>query len=92
MSIPDEYYLQDSRSIVGNDMLFWGIIGGYTSDLRKAKVFSREKAFSQHASRDTDIPWPKSYIDSKSRPAVDFQYVNQDEATASLKPILNSIK
>jgi hypothetical protein len=92
MSNQDEYYLQDSRSIVGNDMMWWGIIGGYTSDLNKARVFSREKAFGQHAQRDTDIPWPKSYIDGKSRPAVDFQYVNLDEAMGSLKPILNSIK
>jgi hypothetical protein len=92
MNHPDEYYLQDSRTICGNDMMFHGIIGGYTSDLNKARVFTREKAFKYHAQRDTDIPWPKSYIDSKSRPAVDFQYVNADEAAASLKPILNSIK
>jgi len=79
----DEFYLQDSRSYVGNDMLFWAADGkGYTTDMRKAEVYTREKALAQHQCRETDIPWPKAYIDARTRPAVDMQYVKRDEALA----------
>lgn len=66
-------------------MLFWAKRGGYTSDLRKAKVFTKEDAESYGRIRPTDIPWPKEYIDSKSRPAVDFQYVNKSGADHYIK-------
>lgn len=79
----DLFYLQDSRAYVGNDMLFWSKGGnGYTTDLRNAQTYTREEAQAQHDSRSTDIPWPKTYIDAKTRPAVDMQYVNQKEALA----------
>lgn len=75
------FYLQDSRSYVGNDVLWWAKEGkGYTTDLSKAHVFTKEEALSQHNDRETDIPWPKSYIDQKTRPAVDMQYIRRDEA------------
>ena len=83
MSIADEFYLQDSRSYVGNDMLFWAIDGkGYTTDMRQAHVYTKAEAVAQHESRITDIPWPKSYIDERTRPAVDMQYVKRGEALA----------
>lgn len=79
----DLFYLQDSRGYVGNDMLFWAKDGkGYTTDLRAAEVYTREAAQTQHDSRPTDIPWPKDYIDAKTRPACDMQYVNRAEALA----------
>lgn len=79
----DQFYLQDSRSYVGNDMLFWSVDGkGYTTDLRLAHVFTKAEAQAQHDSRLTDIPWPKRYIDAKTRPAVDMQYVKRNEALA----------
>jgi hypothetical protein len=76
----DEFYLQDSRSYVGNDMAFWAKAGGYTTDVSKAEVFTKERAVSQHQMRETDIPWPKAYIDARTRPAVDFQYCKRAEA------------
>lgn len=77
----EEYYLQDSRSFVGNDMLFWKKDGkGYTTNLREAHVYTKDEAVSQHQCRETDIPWPKDYIDAKTRPAVDVQYVSVKEA------------
>lgn len=83
MSAADEFYLQDSRDYVGNDMLFWGIKGnGYTTDMRKAQVYTKAEAVAQHQRRETDIPWPKAYIDARTRPAVDMQYVKRDEALA----------
>ncbi|WP_137923907.1 hypothetical protein [Cupriavidus sp. 2SB] len=85
----DLYYLQDSRSHVGNDMLWWCPNGaGYTTDLRKAAVYTREEAQAKHDSRATDIPWPKAYIDGKTRPAVDMQYVRRAEALANTGIVL----
>lgn len=79
----DLYYLQDSRDYVGNDMLFWAQGGlGYTTDMRKAQVYTKAEAVAQHESRITDIPWPKAYIDARTRPAVDMQYVKRSEALA----------
>lgn len=79
----NEFYLQDSRSYVGNDVLWWATDGSvYTTDLRKAQVFTREEAQRNHDSRHSDIPWPKDYIDGKTRPAVDMQYIRRDEALA----------
>jgi len=79
----DEFYLQDSRTYVGNDVMWWAKGGnGYTTDLSKAEVYTREEAQRQHDMRRTDIPWPKAYIDGKTRPAVDVQYIRRDEALA----------
>lgn len=37
--IKSEYYLQDKRQYVGNDMLWWAKDGaGYTTDVSKAAV------------------------------------------------------
>jgi len=79
----DEFYIQDSRDYVGNDMLFWALGGnGYTTDMRKAQVYTKAEAVKQHEMRITDIPWPKAYIDAKTRPAVDFQHVRRADALA----------
>lgn len=83
------FYMQDSRSTVGNDMCFWATNGGYTTDLLKANVFTFEQAQSQHNCRETDIPWPKEYIDDKTRPAVDVQYVNRDDALQGTGIVIN---
>ncbi|HQS59933.1 MAG: hypothetical protein B7Y56_03255 [Gallionellales bacterium 35-53-114] len=79
----DQYYLQDSRNYVGNDVLWWKKGGaGYTTDLREAEVYSKDAAVRKHECRESDIPWPKDYIDARTRPAVDFQYIKRDEALA----------
>lgn len=82
------FYLQDSRSHVGNDVLWWSKEGGYTTDLSKAKTYTQEEAQRQHDSRRSDIPWPKAYIDGKTRPAVDMQYIKRDEALAGTGIVL----
>lgn len=76
----DEYYLQDNRSYVGNDILFWRDGGGYTTNLDKAEIFTKEAAVRQHQSRLTDVPWPKEYVDAKATPAVDMQNADIGEA------------
>lgn len=79
----DEWYLQDTRFYTGNDVMWWAKDGkGYTSDVNKAHVYEREEAFRQAAIRGTDRAWPKSYIDGKTRPAVDMQYIDHAEAIA----------
>lgn len=75
-----KFYLQDSRSYVGNDVMFWSKEGGYTTDVTKAMEFTLEAAQAQHISRNTDIPWPKEYILTKIKPVVDMQYIRRSEA------------
>lgn len=74
------FYLQDSRTYTGNDMVFWKTGGGYTTDVSKAEQFAFVDAQNKHNCRETDIPWPKDYLDGKTRPAVDVQYVKRAEA------------
>jgi hypothetical protein len=76
----DQYYLQDKREYVGNDILFWRLGGGYTTNLLEAEVFTKAAAVRHNSNRETDIPWPKEYIDIKTRPAVDMQVVSIAEA------------
>lgn len=82
----DKYYLQDSRSYVGNSMVWWGKgKSGYFCGLEDAHVFTKADAFSQHRIRDTDILWPKQYIDSLASHHVDIQRVNHSAAIAAAK-------
>lgn len=76
----DQFYLQDSRSYVGNDVLWWASHGGYTTDLSKAQVYTRTDAIAHHDARHSDVPWPKDYIDARTRPAVDMQHIKRAEA------------
>lgn len=76
----DGFYLQDSRTYVGNDMVWWAKDGnGYTTDLRKAHLFTAQDV-AKGVSRADDIFWPASYINSLSRPAVDHQYTDMSAA------------
>jgi len=80
------FYLQDSRGYVGNEVLWWAKNGhGYTTDLTKAHVYTEAEALSQQRCRSTDIPWPKAYIDAKSRPCVDHQSINRSDAYRQMK-------
>lgn len=85
----DEYYMQDTRSHVGNSMMWWARGGqGYTCDIRKAMVFSREAAEGRHRMRSTDRPWPKPYVDARISHHIDFQHCDYGqcfEADAGVK-------
>jgi hypothetical protein len=75
------FYIQDSRSYVGNAVLWWGLESkGYTTDPAKAQKYTREQAEAQHRSRKTDIPWPCEYVDTKIKQFVDSQYLNREKA------------
>lgn len=76
----NQFYLQDSRdhAYVGDGLSFWAKDGkGYVTDLSKAQLYTLEQA---QGHRDTDIPWPKEYIDARARVGVDCQYVTLSEA------------
>ncbi|WP_337882256.1 hypothetical protein [Chromobacterium haemolyticum] len=77
-----EFYLQDSRGLIGDNLQFWGAGGnGYCTDLSKLQVYTRDQALAQHRRRETDIPWPRAYIDARAHCGVDIQYVDSDEAS-----------
>ncbi|MDO9179137.1 MAG: hypothetical protein Q7U16_12600 [Agitococcus sp.] len=81
-TVADRYYLEDSRGHVGHNVQFWSKDGkGYTTDISKAQVYSKKEAMSQHDCRESDIPWPTTYMDAKKRLVVDCQYVRQAEAS-----------
>lgn len=74
------FYVQDNRQYVGNDILWWAANGSYTTDVSKARVFTKDQAIAQNKDRVSDIPWPKDYIDSRTRPVIDMQNVKIVEA------------
>lgn len=82
------FYVQDSRGYLGNTIVWWAKGGNrYTTDLSEAAVYTQEEAQDIHNTRKTDIPWPKEYIDIKSRPTVDIQDI-QDIALLDIGIIL----
>jgi len=67
------YYMQDKRQYVGNSMLWWGKDRkGYVCDIRKAHIFTLNEA-RKSSDRETDILWPKEYIDERISHHVDMQ-------------------
>lgn len=84
-----EYYLQDSSAYNGNMIVWWRAGGGYTSVLSLAEKFTESRAFNQNQSRETDIPWPCDYIDSRTIKAVDIQNCKLTEALAEDVKFLN---
>jgi hypothetical protein len=66
-----KYYLQDSRQVVGNFLLFWKKdCRGYTTNIEEAHEFTLEEALSE---RDTDVPWPVDEMQAIAKPRVDHQ-------------------
>lgn len=75
----DLYYVQDNRSYCGNDVKWWAKDGhGYTTDLSQAHVFTLAEV--ERLDRDCDVAWPKAYVDERTRPAVDIQRLEPDQA------------
>lgn len=77
------FYLRDSRTDTGSNMMFWQTGGGYTTNLQRAEAFTRSNAFAQHECRETDIPMPKALVDSRARFVVDMQYLRLARANAT---------
>jgi len=78
-ALPDNelFYVQDSRSYVGNSVLWWGLNNkGYTTELNKAQKYTKEEVIKQFSSsRDSDVIWVASHVESLIRTHVDMQYL-----------------
>jgi hypothetical protein len=71
------YYLQDTRSLCGQSMMFWVQDGlGYSVDVRKAQLFKKGEA---PTSRGTDQPWPADMIRKNIELHVDVQDLREGE-------------
>lgn len=66
-----EFYLQQVGSFNGNDLYWLTSLGGSSSHLSDAGVFSKEAAWSRLQSSQSLKVWGKRYIDGKSRLVVD---------------------
>jgi hypothetical protein len=68
------FYLQDSRGLTGNNVMFHNIDGaGYGTNLDRLHVYTLKEAQQSHDGRNTDIPLLKSLVDELSILAVDMQ-------------------
>ncbi len=79
------YYLQDTRSYVGNSMVWWKHDNcGYVCDIREAKVFTEAeiqvRRLSVSAKDDNKRAWQKDYIDKRISHHIDMQDCHYDEA------------
>jgi len=74
------YYVQDSRSYVGNSPLWWALGGGgYTCDIDKAELHTYDEAMALFESRNTDIPWKKEDVQQAVKSLVDSQYLKKSD-------------
>ena len=79
----DLYFLQDSRSYVGNCPLWWAKGGnGYTTRINLAHRYTKEQAFAQHKRRKTDIPWPCSMVEPLQNMTIDVQDLHKTNCFA----------
>jgi hypothetical protein len=68
------FYLQDTRSNLGSNAVFWQIDGcGYGTNLNELEVYTLADAQSHHNRRNSDVPLLKSLVDELSISAVDHQ-------------------
>lgn len=77
------FYLQEYDRSSSNTMLWWALGDrGYTTDITKAQTYTREQAQEYHDRQATSVPWPKAYIDARTRLTVDMQNCHPREALA----------
>lgn len=61
MADPKLFYIRDTRQIVGNCVLWWGINrAGYTTELDKAGKYTEDET---RGLRETDVPIPCEVAD-----------------------------
>lgn len=84
-----KYYLQDSRSVVGNFLLFWKKDHrGYTTDIDEAHEFTLEEALSH---RPTDVPWPVDEMRAIAKLRVDHQELAYGYSEQRVRMVQQSI-
>lgn len=68
------YCIQDTRSYVGNAVIWWRVSGnGYTCHVDEAWIVGEEEAKHIEASRGTDKAWPIEKIEAAMSLHVDAQ-------------------
>lgn len=76
----DQFYMQDSRSLLGTNVMFHRKNGcGYGTNLDDLEVYTLEDAQRDHNFRETDIPLLKSLVDELSIMAVDHQVLPKSD-------------
>lgn len=76
-----EFYLQDSRGLTGDNVMFHKAAGGYGTNLNELEVLSLDDAQKSHNCRSSDVPLLKSLVDEKSIRAVDSQVLPEPGVT-----------
>lgn len=75
------FYLQEYDRSSSNTMLWWAHGDrGYTTDITKAQTYTKAQAQAYHDQQATTVPWPKAYIDARTRLTVDMQTCHPREA------------
>lgn len=75
------FYLQEYDRSSSNTMLWWALGDrGYTTDVTKAQTYTKAQAQAYHDRQTTTVPWPKAYIDARTRLTVDMQNCHPREA------------
>ena len=70
------YFIQDTRSYIGNCPLWWGKnSSGYTTNIAQAGRYTREQAIAQMNCRGSDLPWRCVEIEPLIRNTIDAQYL-----------------
>jgi len=73
------YYILDTRQVVGNCALWWGVDGaGYTCNLAEAGLYTRAKAFGDRA---TDVPVHRDVAQANAVTHVRVEGLWRDEET-----------
>jgi hypothetical protein len=74
------YYVQDSRSYVGNSILWRGLgSSGYVTQLKDAQKYTKDEILKRFSDgRETDIIWQASHVEANVRTHVDAQYLHQE--------------
>lgn len=76
----NQFYLQDSQEYIGDGLSSWALGGGHCTDLARLEVFTRSGAIRHHEDRESDLPWPKAYVDARAYTGIDCQYIREEDA------------
>jgi hypothetical protein len=80
------YYIQDTRSYVGNSVLWWRVGGaGYTANVDEAGTYSEEEAERIRENRPTDKPIPEDVVKESMSMHVDVQKMHKVMRQRGLK-------
>ena len=76
-----EFYVQDTRSVVGNSAYWWRLNRrGYTCDLKQAGRFNEKEARSIERMRGTDRAIPCDLVDAIAESHVDLHRLSATTA------------